>query len=40
MINDFMILDMAEEAYTQIILRRPFLATSRCKIDVREAIDI
>ena len=33
---DFVILDMAEDSYTQIILDRPFLATSGYKIDVKE----
>jgi len=31
-----MILDMAEDAHTQIILGRPFLATVSCKIDVKK----
>jgi len=31
-----MILDMAEDACTQIILGRPFLAIAGCKIDVKE----
>jgi len=34
-LNDFVILDMAEDAYTQMILRRPFLASSGCIIDVK-----
>jgi len=33
---DFVILDMDEDACTQIILGRPFLATTGCKIDVKE----
>ena len=33
---DFMILDMAEDAYTQIILRRLLLAIAGYKIDVKE----
>jgi len=33
---DFMILDMAKDACTQIILGRPFLAIAGCKIDVKE----
>ena len=33
---DFMVLDMAEDSCTQIILGRPFLATAGCKIDVKE----
>ena len=33
---DFVILDMAEDSHTQIILGRPFLATAKCKIDVKE----
>jgi len=33
---DFVILDMAEDARTQVILRRHFLATAGCKIDVKE----
>ena len=33
---DFVVLDMAEDCRTQIILGRPFLATARCKIDVKE----
>jgi len=33
---DFVILDMAEDSRTQIILSRPFLATARCKTDVKE----
>jgi len=32
---DLIILDMAKDAYTQIILERPFLATTVCKIDVK-----
>ena len=32
----FVMLDMAEDSCTQIILGRPFLATARCKIDVKE----
>ena len=31
-----MVLDMAEESHTQIILGRPFLATAGCKIYVKE----
>jgi len=34
-LNDFILLDMAKDAYTQIILRRLFLATSGCKIHVK-----
>ena len=30
------ILNMDEDAHTQIILGRPFLATARCKIDVKK----
>jgi len=33
---DFVILDMAKDSRTQIILGRPFLATNRCKIDIKE----
>jgi len=33
---DFVILDMAEYSRTQIILGRPFLATTGCKMDVKE----
>jgi len=33
---DFVVLDMAEDYRTQIILGRPFLATVGCKIDVKE----
>ena len=33
---DFVVLDMDEDCHTQIILRRPFLATAGCKIDVKE----
>jgi len=33
---DFVVLDMAEDCRTQIILDRPFLATMGCKIDVKE----
>jgi len=33
---DFVVLDMAEDCRTQIILGRPFLATAGCKIDVKE----
>jgi len=33
---DFVILDIAEDFLTQIILDRPFLATTRCKMDVQE----
>jgi len=33
---DFVALDIAEDCRTQIILGRPFLATARCKIDVKE----
>jgi len=33
---DFVVLDMAEDSRTQIILGRPFLATTGCKIDVKE----
>ena len=33
---DFVVLDMAEDSHTQIILGRPFLATAGCKIDVKE----
>jgi len=29
----FVVLDMAEDPHTQIILGRPFLATARCKIE-------
>jgi len=32
---DFVILDMTEDACTEIILGRPFLATAGCKIDVK-----
>jgi len=34
---DFVILDMAEDARTQIILGQPFLATVACNIDVKES---
>jgi len=33
---DFVILDMAEDSRTQVILGRPFLAIVECKIDVTE----
>ena len=33
---DFVVLDMAEDCRTQIILGRPFLATAGCKIDVQK----
>ena len=33
---DYMILDMIKDASIQIILGRTFLATMRCKIDVKE----
>ena len=33
---DCVILDMAENSYSQIILDRPFLATAGCKIDVKK----
>ena len=33
---DFVILNMAKDARTQIILGRPFLAIAGCKIDVKE----
>ena len=33
---DFVILGMAEDSSTQVILSRPFLATIGCKIDVQE----
>ena len=33
---DFVILNMLEDARTQIILKGPFLATMRCKINVKE----
>ena len=33
---DFVVLDMAEDPCTQIILGIPFLATTGCKIDVKE----
>jgi len=33
---NFVILDMAEDARTQIILSRPFLATIGYKIDVKD----
>ena len=33
---DFVILDMAKDACTQIILGRPFLTSAVCKIDVKE----
>ena len=36
MLIDFVVLDMAEDYRTEIILGRPFLATARCKIDVKE----
>ena len=32
-LDDFVILDMAVDAYAQIIRGRPFLATFDCKID-------
>ena len=34
-LNDFITIDMATEVYTQIILGKPFLATSGCKINVK-----
>ena len=34
-LNDFIIVDITREAYTQIILGRPVLTTSACKIDVK-----
>ena len=36
MLDDFIILDIAEDAYTQLILGRPFLATSDCQVDVKK----
>ena len=33
---DFVVLEMAEDSHTQIILGRPFLATAGFKIDVKE----
>ena len=33
---DYVVLDMANDSHTQIILGRPFLATAGCKIDVKE----
>ena len=30
-LSDFIILDMAEDAFTYVILKRHFLATSDCK---------
>jgi len=33
---DFMILEMAEDAHTQIIIGRPLLATASCEINVKE----
>ena len=33
---DFVVLDIAEDCRTQIILGRPFLATAGCKIDVQK----
>ena len=33
---DFVILDMAKDSCTQIILGRAFLAIMGCKIDVKE----
>jgi len=33
---DFVILDMAKDARTQIVLGRPFLTIIGCKIDVKE----
>ena len=35
-LDDFILLDMAIDAYAQIILGRPFLATSGYKVDVKE----
>ena len=35
MLNGFVVLDIVEDAYTQIILGRLFLATTGCKIDVK-----
>jgi len=32
---DLVVLDMADDSCTQIILDRPFLATAGCKIDVK-----
>jgi len=32
---DFVILEMEEVTWTPIILRRPFLATGRCRINVK-----
>jgi len=34
-LNDFIVVDMAGEVCTQIILERTFLATSGCKVDVK-----
>jgi len=36
MLIEFIIIDIAGEAYAQIILERPFMATSGCKKDVKE----
>jgi len=36
MLINFLILDIAEDAWTQIILGRPFLVTAGCKIIVKE----
>ena len=36
MLNDFIVLDMAEDAYTQINLGRHLLATSGCKVNVKK----
>ena len=33
-LNDFVIVDMVGKAYAHVILGKPFLATSGCKIDV------
>jgi len=35
MLEDFIIADMTETDNAEIILRRPFLATSGCTIDVK-----
>ena len=34
--DDYIILDMAVDAYAQIILRRSFLITSDCKVNVKK----
>ena len=35
-LEDFIVADMTKTDDAQIVLERPFLATSGCKIDVKE----